>query len=293
MTNGTQIPLQMVALSGNDKRRIPRPFLKWAGGKSQLLPALVPAIARALPFGTYHEPFLGGGALFFELWRLKLLQGAANLSDANLGLIETYRSVKGDLDPLVRALKYHAAKHSYSHYYEVRGEMPRDPVGRSARFIYLNKTCYNGLYRENRRGEFNVPLGRHVNPAICDEPNLRGASKALSEASLAAQGFDGILATAQPGDVVYFDPPYHPISATASFTGYYRDSFGQADQIRLAEVVRELDRRGVKVLVSNSLSDFTLELYQGLRFEPVWASRAVNSRGDRRGRIPEMLASNF
>ena len=167
------------------------------------------------------------------------------------------------------------------------------PMARAARIIYLNRTCYNGLFRENSKGEFNVPIGDYRNPPICDEKNLRAVAEALRKAKLEARPFECVLDRAEADDLVYFDPPYHPVSKTASFTAYAKDGFGEAEQHRLADVFAELDKRGVKVILSNSYTPFVLNLYKGFRIGKVFATRAVNSRADLRGKVSEALARNF
>jgi len=277
-------------------RVTPRPFLKWVGGKAQLLPHLLAHVERAGEFGRYHEPFVGGGALFFELYRLKRLgRSKAYLSDTNARLIETYSALRDHLNAVIEELKVHAAKHSEAYFYAVRAQVPSTPWARAARIIYLNKTCYNGLYRENSKGEFNTPFGKYVNPTICDEPNLTAAAEALAHARITNAPFGAILDDAKPGDFVYFDPPYHPTSKTAYFTGYHKSGFGEDSQRELADVYMELTRRGVKALLSNSFTPLIQQLYtrKGVTLGEVQATRNVNSRADRRGKISEALISNY
>ena len=275
-------------------RSRPRPFLKWAGGKSQLLNELLPRIGAAAPFGRYHEPFLGGGALFFALCRGKHLgRKKACLSDTNANLVTAYQGVRDECETIVDLLKAHKQRHNKEYYYAMRAEKPRTPAESAARIIYLNKTCFNGLYRENSKGEFNVPMGKYKDPIICDEANLRAVSDALRRAKLNRRPFESVLDHVQPGDFVYFDPPYDPLSQTASFTSYDRNGFGPEDQRRLADVYTELDRRGVKVMLSNSMTDRVRELYKNFTIHEVQASRPVNSRADRRGKVAEALVTNF
>lgn len=272
----------------------PRPFLKWAGGKRQLLPELLPRVDAARPFGRYHEPFVGGGALFFELCGTSRLgRRQAYLSDNNPRLIETYTAVRDGVEDVIAELERHAERHSEDHYYRTRAQVPLTPPARAARTIYLNRTCFNGLYRENSRGEFNVPIGRYANPTICDAPNLRAAADALKRAKIECRHFETVLDCAKSGDLVYFDPPYVPVSKTSSFTAYDRGGFGEPEQRRLAEVFAELDRKGVKVLLSNSMTPLVRELYGSFRIDTIYAARAVNSRADRRGKIEEALVRNF
>jgi len=276
------------------KTNLPRPFLKWVGGKRQLLPDIIARIDALPSFGRYHEPFLGGGALFFELARLNRLgKKKAYLADNNVNLIEAYQGVRDDVESVIALLHDHKTHHSEAYYYGVREHTPDTVTARAARIIYLNKTCYNGLYRENSSGKFNVPFGRYKNPRICDPEALRAASAALRKAKLFAKPFDHVLKTAEAGDLVYFDPPYVPLSATSSFTDYAKGGFGPSQQERLARAFRDLDAMGAKVVLSNSMIEIVRELYAGYRVDEVYAGRAVNSKADRRGKIPEALITNF
>lgn len=272
---------------------VPRPFLKWAGGKGQLLGELLPRVRAGLGAGGYHEPFIGGGALFFELSRQGALPRRATLSDANENLVEVYLAVRDELGAVVEVLREHKARHSEEHYYGVRGRRPESRPERAARVIYLNKTCFNGLYRENSRGQFNVPMGRYENPEVLDEPNLRAASEALRGVSIAVADFGDVAGRAEPGDLVYFDPPYDPVSKTSSFTSYAKGGFGSSEQARLRDLARTLSGRGVRFLLSNSMTPLVRELYAEFHVETVLATRAVNSRADRRGKIEEALVSNY
>lgn len=276
-------------------RVVPRPFLKWVGGKGQLLPVLLRQVKRAGDFGRYHEPFVGGGAFFFELYRQGRLKGLepSLLSDTNERLIETYRGVRDEPERVIGLLERHKARHDKEYYYEMREHVPDDPVERSARIIYLNKTCFNGLYRENSKGLFNVPIGKYKNPMICDEENLWAVSMALQSVELDCRPFPTVRDKAQPGDLVYFDPPYHPVSATAKFTSYDQKGFGEKDQRALAEVFSELSRRGVKAVLSNSYTPLILDLYKDFVMHEVSATRAINSRADRRGAVSEALVTTF
>lgn len=278
----------------NGRYALPRPFLKWVGGKGQLLPELMKRIDRLDGFGRYHEPFVGGGALFFELYRQgRLGRKQAYLSDNNPRLVETYVAVRDDVDAIVKRLEHHKARHGETYYYDVRSRVPDDAVDRAARIIYLNKTCYNGLYRENRKGEFNSPFGRYKNPQICDAENLRAVSEALKRAKIECRHFQSVVKHAERGDLVYFDPPYHPVSKTASFTGYDRGGFGEDSQRLLATVYAQLAEKGAKVLLSNSMTEFIEALYGSYTVDSVNANRAVNSRADRRGKVAEALVRNF
>lgn len=272
----------------------PKPFLKWVGGKRQLLEELRLRVAEARPHGRYHEPFVGGGALFFDLYGRKGLGRAkAILSDNNPRLIEAYEGVQKNVEQVIALLEAHQAAHNEEHYYRVRAEVPEDKIACAARLIYLNRTCFNGLYRENSKGEFNVPMGRYNNPRICDANNLRAVSVALCRCQIYRSHFTAVFDRARPGDLVYFDPPYDPVSKTANFTSYHRDPFGEDAQRSLADVFRRLDGRGVKLLLSNSDTPLIQELYAPFTIEVVMARRQVNSRADRRGEVREVLVRNF
>ncbi|MCP4643028.1 MAG: DNA adenine methylase [bacterium] len=275
---------------------VPRPFLKWAGGKRQLLRELMPRVEKAAPFGRYHEPFVGGGALFFAMYRNGMLgRKQAYLSDSNDRLIDTYRVVRDSAEDLIERLEEHKVRHCEEYYYKVREDVPTDLIDGAARIVYLNRTCYNGLFRENSKGLFNVPFGRYKNPLICDVGNLRAASEALGKTKLRTRSFECVLKAAEPGDLVYFDPPYHPVSQTASFTAYHNGGFGEDSQRALARVFTELSERGVKVLLSNSFTPLVRDLYGKGAFtlDEVLATRLVNSRADRRGKTSEALVNNF
>jgi DNA adenine methylase len=265
------------------------PIVKWVGGKGKLVETLA---GLAPPtYRRYFEPFVGGGALFF-----RLAPPSASLSDVNADLIGCYRAVQGDVEAVIAALARHRDAHSESYYYAARDGWnaggPRTPAERAATFIYLNKTCYNGLWRVNSRGLFNVPAGRYVNPGILDAERLRAASRALAGAALEVAPFEDVLDEAGRGDLVYFDPPYHPLSATADFTSYAAGGFGPEDQERLASVFAALHERGCAVMLSNSDTPFTRKLYARYRIERVYAPRAVNSRADRRGVVGEIVVRN-
>jgi DNA adenine methylase len=264
-----------------------KPFIKWAGGKSRLLPEMARWFPPREKIGKYFEPFMGGAAVFFYLQHPN-----SWLSDSNMALVELYQMVQQNVDDLIKALRIHRNEREY--YYEVRAQSPADlsPAQRAARLIYLNKTCFNGLYRVNSRGEFNVPFGRYKNPTICDEVGLRAASRALQQTQITHQNFESVLVHAQPADFIYFDPPYQPLSKTSSFTSYTADKFGEAEQRRLAEVFAELAQRGCHVMLSNSDTPLIRELYQDFNIHEIRVGRAINSKGDGRGKITELLVVN-
>ena len=268
-----------------------KPFLKWVGGKRQLLRELVKRLPEK--FNAYHEPFLGGGALFFELAARGRIK-EAHLSDLNEDLIDTYVVVQTRVEALIASLKKHV--HSEEYYYGLRGKDPKKLgiVERASRFIYLNKTCYNGLYRVNSKGEFNVPFGNYKNPLICDEDNLRLCSKALKGVTLRRQPFHAVMSNVMPkGDFVYFDPPYYPVSRTANFTSYEKKGFAEEDHQRLKKVFDELNRKKCFVMLSNSYSPFTRKLFKNYGPETVMATRAVNSKSSGRGPVKEIVVRNY
>jgi DNA adenine methylase len=265
-----------------------RPIIKWAGGKSQLISTFAPYFPHRDEIRHYYEPFIGGAAVFFYLQHPRSF-----LSDSNVELIELYQTVRDNVSALIKALKKHRNEEAY--FYEVRAQVARQltSVERAARFIYLNKTCYNGLYRVNSQGQFNAPFGNYKNPNFCDVPGLQATSQALQTAELSVSDFEAAVAHATAGDLVYFDPPYQPLSKTSSFTSYTATRFDDAEQRRLASVYRELDRRGCRVMLSNSNAPLIRELYHGFRPIEVLANRAINSKGDGRGKIVELLIINY
>lgn len=226
-----------------------QPFVKWVGGKRSLLSEIEASLPKQI--GGYHEPFLGGGAVYFQIHeRLK----AANLSDTNLDLIFAYQAIKKDPEELLSQLRVHKRNHNEDYYYKIRKQFDlKDPVRIAARLIYLNKTCYNGLYRVNSKGEFNVPMGSYKNPGIVQEANLRLVHAALQKATITNQPYTAI--EAQAGDFVYFDPPYHSQNGNG-FTSYTKDVFGEAEQTALRDFALELHGKGVKVMLSNANSKF-------------------------------------
>jgi len=268
------------------------PFLKWAGGKTQLLAPIGAALPDPVE-GTYHEPFLGSGAVFFHLRATGRLRGRAVLSDANEALVGTFLAVRDRVDEVVAALAVHRAAHSEEHYYGVRAATPRSPAAGAARFIYLNKTCYNGLWRVNRSGAFNVPMGRYRNPPILDEPNLRAASAALADVDLHVETFPKALARVRRGGVVYLDPPYEPLTKTANFTSYTRERFGREDQEALADGCLGLRKRGAFFLLSNHDTPWLREVYRerGFAVKSIPARRVINSDPGARGAVRELLVT--
>lgn len=260
---------------------IARPFLKWAGGKRSILPELTARMPKT--YNTYCEPFLGGGALFFTAQPER-----AYLSDVNFPLVLTFLAVRDDVDRLIANLRLHADKHGKEYYLQSRERFARerDATKIGALLIYLNKTCYNGLYRVNKNGIFNVPIGSYSEPAILDEENLRAASRALQDAEIKHHEFSQVKIERQ--NFYYLDPPYH-----RTFDGYDSSRFGDEDHKRLAEFCRELDRAGCFFMVSNSDNTFIRSLYRGFNIERVRASRFVSCKPHQRGKYDELIIRNY
>jgi DNA adenine methylase len=272
-----------------------RPILKWAGGKARLVPAILPLLPARIE--TYYEPFVGGAAVFFALASARRFRRAV-LSDLNAELVDVYRGVKHDVEAVIGLLEEYRRRHDADTYYRTREVDPHslDLVQRAARLIYLNKTGYNGLYRVNRSGQFNVPFGSYVNPAICDEERLRAAARALRARGVRIEvsDFGAAAERARPGDAVYFDPPYVPRSTTANFTSYHREAFDRAAHERLAQALEALTEKGVRAVLSNSDTRFTRQLYDKRRFnvKKVLVTRPINSKSSARGNVAELLVDN-
>ena len=281
------------------KNPLVRPFLKWAGGKRQLLPEIVKYVPKRISKHTYYEPFIGGGALLFQLQPQK-----AVINDSNKELINCYKVIKYSLDELMEELSKDKYSNSETSYYEMR-DLDRSTkkyeilseVEKAARIIYLNKTCYNGLFRVNSHGQFNVPFGRYKNPNFLDDAVLRAVNKYLNsnDITLLNQDFAEAVKDAKGGDFVYFDPPYDPVSETASFTGYDVNGFNRDEQVRLKEEFDALHKRGCKVMLSNSCTDFILDLYKDYQntIIKVRATRSINSNALKRGMVDELLVLNY
>ena len=267
-----------------------KPFVKWAGGKSQLLPELTSRMPK--DYGKYFEPFLGSGALFFAVQ-----PPSSCLSDNNQDLINAYTMVRDQLEDLVENLSQHP--YEKEHYYATRNVDREEefanwpPVQKAARMIYLNKSCFNGLYRVNGKGQFNVPFGRYKNPTICDRNNLARCSRALQSVELRCDKFEAVEQLSSTGDFVYFDPPYAPVSATSNFTAYQAGGFGVEHHEALAQLCNRLDEKGVHFMVSNSFTDMAMELYKQHKVEVVSAARTINSKGGGRGKVSELIVTNY
>ncbi|HBI34474.1 MAG TPA: DNA methyltransferase [Candidatus Moranbacteria bacterium] len=277
----------------------PKPFVKWVGGKRQLLKQfrerdLYPPYDFDPKTATYFEPFVGGGAMFFDL-----LPKKAVLSDMNAELVTTYNVIKNDVEGLIKKLKEYQKKNNKEYFLKVRAQdfKKLSDVDVAARFIYLNRTCFNGMFRVNGSGQFNVPFGDNKNPLICDEENLRKAHDAMKYTKILHQDYGKVLEKAKKGDFVYFDPPYCPVNATSSFTSYTKEGFLEKQQIELKDAFMELHKRGCYVMLSNSDTPFINELYSGLgkkiKIHTVDAGRSINSKGTGRGKIKEVVVINY
>jgi DNA adenine methylase len=268
------------------------PIVKWVGGKSRLMSQLSPLLPPGVALMRHVEPFVGGGAMFFARRPTRAL-----LCDVNPTLITTYEAVRNDPEQLIEQLEQLAREHDARAYYRIRERYNRarkvTPTERAAMFIYLNKTCFNGLHRVNQTGEFNVPIGRYAQPRIVDPDALRAASRELQHATLQCTGFETLLNSARPGDFIYFDPPYEPVSDTANFTSYAQSGFDRQDQLRLRDVYAALDRRGCKLMLSNSDVPFIRELYRNYQLDSVAAARAINCNAKKRGPVSEVVVRNY
>ena len=275
------------------KNRLVAPVVKWVGGKRQLLDDLTPLFQKRVT--SYCEPFLGVGAVLF-----KLQPNIAYVNDINSELIQMYEVIRDNVDELIIALGEHPNEED--HFYSVRdwdrnkeqyGQLTK--VQRAARIIYLNKTCYNGLFRVNNAGEFNTPFGHYKNPNIVNAPTLKAVSAYFQKAQLTFSSVDyaEVLANVAKGTFVYLDPPYDPVSETANFTGYAKGGFDRSEQIRLRQCCDELNRRGIKFMLSNSATDFIREQYAAYNITIVKAKRAINSNAAKRGQVDEVVIRNY
>lgn len=269
-----------------------RPFLKWAGGKRQLLPVITANLPKE--YNVYYEPFIGAGALLFYLQPKK-----AVINDINSELINCYKVIKDSLSELIEDLKTHENEENY--YYAIRDwDRNKDykyktPVQRASRIIFLNKTCYNGLFRVNSQCQFNVPFGRYKNPKILEDDILKVVSQYLNENQVEIQNLDfqEAVKDAKRGDFIYFDPPYDPVSDSANFTGYNVNGFSKDEQRRLKRIFDELNCRGCYVLLSNAYTDFIVDLYSDYNQTKISAIRAINSNSRKRGKVDEILVKNY
>lgn len=266
------------------------PIVKWVGGKRQLMFELLKNMPKT--YNRYFEPFIGGGALFFELQPEN-----AYISDINYELINLYSVVKNDVEDLIEDLSKHEVSKDY--FLELRNADRTSTyenwsdIQKASRFIYLNRTCFNGLYRVNSQGQFNVPFGNYKNPRICDEQNLKNCSELLQNTEINCADFTVILDNVQKGDFVYFDPPYVPLNETSSFTSYTKEGFDIDMQFKLRDLCDELDLRGVMFMLSNSDTKIVNELYENYNIKKVFASRAINANGNGRGKVTEVIVKNY
>jgi DNA adenine methylase len=274
-----------------------KPFVKWAGGKRQLMPIL----SQHLPetYGKYFEPFLGGGAMLFYIITQNPKR-KCHVSDLNSDLILTYITIRDKVEDLISSLKTHSDKYyknSKTYYYYVRDSQPKNQVEKTSRLLFLNKTCFNGLYRVNSKGKFNVPLGRYTNPNIINEENLRAVSGALNSKHIVitCRDFSSILDDAKKGDFVYFDQPYQPVSTTSNFTSYTNRNFTYEDLNRISKICEKLDSRGCKFLLSNSTSTKVFEMFskRSWKILEIEANRAINSNSKNRTGHSEFLIKNY
>lgn len=275
------------------KNKLVAPVVKWVGGKRQLLDEITPLLPKRIT--TYCEPFLGGGAVLFSIQPSKAI-----VNDLNVDLITVYEVIRDDVETLIKSLKKHENTSEY--FYAIR-DMDRDKasyqalpkIEKASRLIYLNKTCFNGLFRVNSSGEFNSPFGYYKNPNIVNEPVLRAVSKYFNASNITfySEDFAETFSRVGKGGFVYLDPPYDPVSDTASFTGYNKGGFDRNDQIRLKCCCDDLTRRGIKFLLSNSATEFIKELYQEYDITIVKAKRAINADASKRGAVKEVLIRNY
>ena len=287
----------MAVIQKDEQKTQPKPFLKWVGGKGRLiaqLEALYPD-----DYGVFYEPFVGGGAVFFSLNPPK-----ACINDTNDVLINAYINIRDNLKQLVKELStieviFHelpTMELKSEFYYEKRtifNNLTSQDFEKTVLLIFLNKTCFNGIYRENSKGGFNVPFGKHDKPTICDEKNLSSISKALSNTTITSQSFELAVKNAKKGDFIYFDPPYHPLNTTSSFTSYHASGFNADDQEKLRDVFTVLSKRGCKVMLSNSDTELIRSLYSDYKIHTIYAGRSINSVGHKRGKIKELVITNY
>lgn len=267
-------------------------FIKWAGGKKQLLKQFKPHFPKKI--NRYLEVFVGGGAVAFYIiqhYKPKYIF----ISDINKELINTYEIIKNDVENLIKELNKLRQLHNKENYYKIRSEDPKllSPLTRASRFIYLNKTCFNGLYRVNSKGGFNVPMGSYKNPAIYQEKELREISKLLKKVKIKVMSFEDIIKLARKEDFIYFDPPYYPLKNKPSFTTYTKGNFLEKEQKQLSEVFSKLDKKGCKVMLSNSDTEFIKDLYKDYNIHFVKANRMINCNGNDRGKIKEVVVTNY
>ncbi len=277
----------------------PKPFLRWAGGKRQLLPIIHASLPKdfSIQENRFFEPFLGGGAMMFSLsglFGVPSSSGQIIVNDVNPDLTNVYETLKSDCETLILLLRELASKNSEDFFYSVRGSVPDTPAERAARMIYLNRTCFNGLYRVNRAGEFNVPWGKLSNPKICDDQLLRDVSIWLKKVQIRNGGFAAAVEDSREGDVVYLDPPYLPLSLTSKFSRYAVDDFLTLDHYALAGVIRGLSNKGVRVILSNSNTPLTRAIYGSeINLRTLNVTRSISAKSSSRGSVEEVLGLTY
>jgi len=265
-------------------------FLKWAGSKSKLLPQLIDLLPKKID--NYFEPFLGSGAMLFYMLHNRNIK-KAYASDINPELINTFLIVKNKPLKLIESLKEHQKNHSKEYYYKVRNNIPNNNLDKASRFIYLNKTCFNGLYRVNSKGLFNVPIGSYKNPAILQKERILKASKLLKIVEFKVSDYKETLKKVKKNDFVYLDPPYHPLEDKNSFTKYSKNDFSEKDQESLKKYCDQLDKKGINFLQSNSYTSFIKKLYEDYKKRVVLANRMINCKASGRGKIREFAIYNY
>ncbi len=277
-----------------------KPFIKWVGGKGKLISELRKFFPQN--FDRYFEPFVGGGAVFYDIAQNSDL-GFLGINDVNKKLIITYQQIKTNptklisfLEKIEKDYKNKTEEEQKDFFYFIRNKYNKDDLDEldvATYLIFLNKTCFNGMYRENSRGEYNVPFGDQKNPTICDRENLLAVSNCLKNAKITNLSFEESIKDCKKGDFIYFDPPYYPINETSKFTSYSKDSFSRDDQIKLRDVFRKLSEKGCFVMLSNSNTEFIKDLYKDFNINYICAARSINSKGSGRGKIKEVVITNY
>lgn len=279
---------------------IAKPFIKWVGGKGKLIPELVKLFPKK--FNNYFEPFVGGGALFYEV-KQKNNIAFSSINDINKKLMIAYKQIQKNPKKLIIFLKnieieYKklSLKEQGKYFYDIREKYNKenlDDITTAGYLIFLNKTCFNGMYRENSKGEYNIPFGDQKNPTICDEKNILNVSKCLENTEITTLSFEESVKNCKKGDFIYFDPPYYPINITSSFTSYHKNTFGPDEQKKLRDVFTTLVKKGCFVMLSNSNTDFIRELYKDFDINELYAARSINSNGNKRGKIKEIVITSY
>lgn len=277
-----------------------KPFIKWVGGKGKLILELEKYFPKE--FNRYYEPFVGGGALFFYLKQSKDIS-FSSINDINSKLITAYKQIQQNPEKLISLLKNIETEYKKlslieqeKYFYKMRENYNKeniDELTTAAYLIFLNKTCFNGMYRENSKGEYNIPFGDQKNPTICDEENILAVSKRLKNTEITSQPFEKSIENCQKGDFIYFDPPYYPINVTSSFTSYSKSTFDQKEQEKLRNVFANLAKKSCFVMLSNSNTPFINDLYKDFHINYLYAARSINSKGDKRGKIKEVVVTNY